>query len=259
MDTPSTQPRVYRPSVDGDRSYDDARDTADDRYDTDEGKPAPVPANGRKRNRLVILVGVLLGLVGLTVVGWFAGLLLGSILGTDDPNTLGNGDPTTSATASAAPSSGGATAAATPIAVTAATLFDPPPGDGAENPARIDLAHDGNPGTFWPTLQYSGSAAFGKIKPGVGIVFDLGSEQTVGSVKVTTSLPGSTAEIRVGPADAEELAQFTVVSPAQTLSGETTFPVTAGTKAQYVLVWITQLVPVDGKFQANLAEVTFTT
>lgn len=198
------------------------------------------------------LLGVsALGLVIALILGWFSGVLAGKAFGPEDDSKR------TAASSSAPPSttaSGGG--AGQPIPIAASTLFDPPPGDGEENPDRINLSHDGQPGTTWPTLQYQGTALFGNIKPGVGIVYDLGSESTVSKVDIVTTIPGADVEIRVGGANTGTVDQFPVVAGPVTLQTNTTFQIPPGTTTRYVLVWITKLVPQQGFYQAALSEVT---
>lgn len=262
-----TQERVYSPDDSDEDYYTDDDPNYDSQDDDDDGGNGGNGGRGSgrggmsepKRNRFVILLGVLLGLIGLVVVGWFAGLLLGKVAGGANDSTAGSTPPPASATKTSAASSSAPAAGGQPIKIVAATLFDPPPGDGQENPSDLPQAIDGNPGTFWPTLQYNGSAAFGNIKKGVGFFVDLGSEQTVSSVKITTSLPGAKLEIRnATTTTGTSVDGFPIVSPNQTLAADTDFPVTAGTKTRYLLVWLTELVPVQGKFQASISEVTVT-
>ena len=49
-------------------------------------------------------------------------------------------------------------------------MFDPF-GDGEpENDDEVPLAYDGDPSTAWTTLDYRGSADFGNLKHGVGVL-----------------------------------------------------------------------------------------
>ena len=210
------------------------------------GKAVPRPRNGWQ------LLGVTaLGVVLAVVLGWFTGVLAGNVFGPDDQSD--EAAPSSSAPPAPTTESGGT---GEPIEITAATLFDPPPGDGEENPDRIDLSYDGQPGTTWPTLQYQGTAAFGNIKPGVGIVYDLGGETTISQIDIVTTLPGATVEIRTGTGADGTIDEFPVVAGPVELQTNTTIEIPEGTTTQYVLVWLTKLVPQQGYFQAALSEVT---
>lgn len=94
------------------------------------------------------------------------------------------------------------------------------------------------------------------MKPGVGIIYDLGSVQKVSKVVISTTTPGAVVEIRTGAGTTGAIGDFTGVAGPVTLEASTEIPVPEGTSTQYVLVWITQLVPQGGSFQASLSEVS---
>jgi hypothetical protein len=143
-----------------------------------------------------------------------------------------------------------------PVSVLTATMYDPA-GDGQENPRDAHLAYDGDPGSVWPTLQYRRSAAFGNLKPGVGLIFDLGHPATVRKVTIQTTEPGADLEIRAGDAPDGSLDSYQVVGRAAGIGTTTTVSLPPGTTGRYFVVWITRLVPVGSIFQADLAEVRF--
>lgn len=213
------------------------------------------PSRPRTGKRGIRNVWQLLGLTALALVialllGWFTGVMAGKAFGPEEPPAR---------TTETAPPSEEPTepdASGQPISIVDATLFDPPPGDGAENPDRIDLTYDGQPGTTWPTLQYQSTALFGNIKPGVGIVYDLGEEQLVSAVEIVTTIPGADLEIRTGTGTTGTIEDFQVAAGPVTLQTNTTVELPEATTTRYVLVWITKLVPQQGYFQAALSEVT---
>ncbi|GHB03295.1 protein kinase family protein [Streptomyces termitum] len=143
-----------------------------------------------------------------------------------------------------------------PLAIASASDFDPfPDGNGEENGAAIKNAYDGDPSTFWHTLNYT-TAKFGNLKSGVGIVLDLGTAQEIRSVDLLFN--GSTdVQVRTAPADAS--------SAPSTASGFTTQASGGGTDlklalpkpvtTRYVLVWMTKLPMNQGQFRGQLAEV----
>jgi eukaryotic-like serine/threonine-protein kinase len=133
-------------------------------------------------------------------------------------------------------------------------VFDPF-GDGEpENNGDAPQSFDGDPATSWSTLNYRGSAAFGNLKPGVGVLYDLGSEQQLAGVTVTSTTPGATLEIRTGDSADGQLDSFATAGSG-TVDGTAEFTFDEPATARYVLVWITGLVPVDDGAQADLAEV----
>jgi hypothetical protein len=62
-------------------------------------------------------------------------------------------------------------------------------------------------------------------------------------------------EVRTGSSPDGALDSYAVAGTA-TLDGTTTVKFSKAVSARYVLVWITTLVPSDGGFAANLAEVS---
>ncbi|RBY80878.1 hypothetical protein DQ238_07495 [Geodermatophilus sp. TF02-6] len=223
---------------------------ADDDPDPEEdagGAPPP----GRRR---LLVVGLpLLALLVVVALAWYVGNNVLSVAGTgsaadDPPTTAPSTDAPAAPTTTAAPSAG-------PLAVTGASVFNPY-GDGdPENEDDVDLSHDGDPASAWSTVTYRGSAAFGNLKPGVGVRYDLGGDQRLAGVTVTTTTPGIAVEVRTGNDPGVSLDGY-AVDASGTVDGtaELTFdqPVTA----RYVLVWITSLAPADGGFAGDLAEVT---
>ena len=71
---------------------------------------------------------------------------------------------------------------------------------------------DGDPAHRLVDPQLPRLADFGGLKPGVGVVYDLGSEQSLAGVTITTTLPGSTVEVRTGGAPDGALDAFPVAA-----------------------------------------------
>lgn len=149
---------------------------------------------------------------------------------------------------------------ARPIPISAATSFDPPPGDTVEHDADLPNAIDGNPDTAWQTEGYT-SADLGGRKEGVGIVFDLGNPRRVGSLVLQTDSPGYAFSL-FGGSDATSFDPQ-AGSPLTSTDGETSFTAEDGlelalepVRARYVMIWITELVPVD-EYRALVNEADF--
>ena len=79
-----------------------------------------------------------------------------------------------------------------------AVSFDPY-GDGlGENSQLAHLAIDGNPATAWHTQWYA-SASFGDLKPGTGLLLDMGRTVTISTVRVLLgTTPGADFQLRAG-------------------------------------------------------------
>jgi hypothetical protein len=148
-----------------------------------------------------------------------------------------------------------------PVKIVDAKDFDPPPGgNGSENPEKVPDAYDGAPGTYWLTQKYYGRPDFGNLKPGAGIVLDLGKPQQVSSVKVDF-MGSTTAELLAAPKNTtgmpSSLDGFSKVSggTGQHLTLKAKKPI----RTQYVLVWLTKLpLSDDGNYRGRITEIQVT-
>jgi serine/threonine-protein kinase len=141
-----------------------------------------------------------------------------------------------------------ASTAGTPIALHAATSWDPQGNDHVEHPELVSKATDGNPDTYWETSRYRYPDG-GLGKPGVGILLDAGKAATVHQITVTTDTAGFTAVIQAG--DSAQ-GPFHDVSSPQTVAESTSFALGNAT-ARYFVVWITNL---GSHAQVHVDEVT---
>jgi hypothetical protein len=205
------------------------------------------------RRRLAVIGLPILALAVVIALAWWLGANVLSVAGNVD-DVQGS---TPSSASSAAPTSEEQSAAGAPITIVSGDVFDPF-GDGEpENDPDVPKSFDGDPATAWSTLTYRGSAAFGNLKPGVGIVYDLGSPQPLAGVTVTTNTPGATLEIRSGDNPQGSLDSFQVAAKG-TLEGTTELSFDEPVTARYLLVWFTGLVDQGDGFSADLAEVEIT-
>ena len=183
--------------------------------------PAPRPEARRPaapaRSRRTALVAA-----GLAVVGIAVGAGAGTLL-TD------RGAGTPAATASAAP--------AARVDATVSSL-DPSGGSGFERR-----------GDQWRTQTYR-TAQFGGLKPGVGLVLDLGSPQRVRSVTVEALTPGSRVGLRAADDAPASGADLTAVGDEVTADGRTTLRAD-GAVHRYWVVWVSSLGPRGDGFGAT--------
>jgi eukaryotic-like serine/threonine-protein kinase len=188
------------------------------------------PARTRTRPSAVPLAVALLAALALIVI-------LGAFLALH-----GNLGPTLKKAAGGSVSSGVA------VPLSAQASYDPL-GDGTEHPERVRFAVDGNPQTYWETQEYR-SSDFGGLKSGVGFVVGTSSPKALKSVTVTTDTPGFTAQIK---ASDSPTGGFQPVSSSQTVESSTTFHLSGGAHAYY-LIWLTSLP--SGSSSAHVNEVT---
>lgn len=150
------------------------------------------------------------------------------------------------------------------VAISKVDDFDPEGngGNDEENPNQVALAWDGKPGTAWKTLVYLGSPELGRLKPGVGLVVDLGERRKFSSVEVTLVggatdvglwVPAS-ASAREAPMDA--IKSWTRVAGRTGSTGTITLKPDSATTSRYVLVYLTKLPKVsEGRYQGGIAEI----
>lgn len=135
-------------------------------------------------------------------------------------------------------------------------VFNPPPGRGNERMGAVPNTFDDDPTTVWETDRYA-SRRFGGLKPGVGLLVDLGEPTPVERVELVTTGGEATFELRAADdlgaqaGDYRVLARGTAAEPALTLTAP------EGTSARWYLVWVTGLREVDGGFTAGIAEMHF--
>ncbi|GAA3177711.1 hypothetical protein GCM10010531_34400 [Blastococcus jejuensis] len=204
------------------------------------------------RRRLLVVGLPVLALVVVIALAWWIGTTVLSVTGSVDDNV--GSTPTGGGVTSSAPAEEQPVAAGDPVQIAEAAVFDPF-GDGEpENDSDVPQSFDGDPATSWTTLTYRGSPAFGNLKPGVGVLYDLGSEQSLAGVTVTSATSGATVEIRTGDSADGQLDSYATAGSG-TIEGTTEFAFDEATTARYVLVWVTGLVEGGDGFSADLAEV----
>ena len=173
--------------------------------------------------------------------------------------TVGSVDPPRDRLAALAPPAPGTSAPASvpanEISLAAATVtdFDPPPGDSRERPGSLANTYDGDLTTVWETERYA-SAAFGGLKPGVGLLVDLAGPTALGKVELALEAPDTAVELRVADTASTGLSGYRVVAAGRSSPDGLVLTAPPGTAARYVLLWITSLPQVDGRFVAGIAE-----
>jgi len=143
-----------------------------------EGAHAATPRRGPKAPAVVAL------LVLAAVVGTGFGVLTTHHSGPSTPNTATAALPSepdgASSTAPAPAPTVDAAPRGSPVPVLSTTSYDPSGGSGFVTVA---------PGSY--ETQHYATAAFGGLKPGVGLLLDLGQARTVSAVDVTSAAAGT--------------------------------------------------------------------
>ncbi|MGV8847258.1 murein biosynthesis integral membrane protein MurJ [Tessaracoccus sp.] len=150
------------------------------------------------------------------------------------------------------------------LRIVAGVDFDPEAdgGNAEENTSQVPLAFDGDPETGWPTVSYHNRPNLGGLKPGVGIVLDLGESSTISSVNVQFAAPGTSWEIRVPTDEGVTAAPLTtqaewrVVASQAKAEASTTLTLTEPTSARFLLVYLTELPQIStARFQSQIMNV----
>ncbi len=187
------------------------------------GVPSYPPA-GPKRSgpRTVTIVFCLLGAA-------VAGIAVGLVI------ALGGGE--------SGEGTGEETAApAEPIEPASVESFDPVGGSGFRDE-----------GGTWSTQTYK-TAQFGALKPGVGLLIDLGEAREVSSVKLETASPGLTVDLLAGDeAPSGDVDGMPSADSVTTAEGETVLSGADAGAHRYWMVWVTELAQADGGFSAEVS------
>jgi hypothetical protein len=196
--------------------------------------PAAEPEPARSSVRSWFVVPLLVLLVAALAVGGF--WILGQVL-EDGEDPAGNG--------------GADGSTPTALEAQAVRTYDPAElgGDESEHDDELDGTTDGDPDTFWQTEGYNSPDM---DKEGVGIVLEIDEPSEVGGLRLATATPGF--EFSVYASDTPDAFDI----GATPLASATAEPVTElelePAEAQYLLIWLTKLVPVD-RYRAYINEV----
>jgi serine/threonine protein kinase len=198
---------------------------------------------GRGWLRMAIAIGVLLVVVVAMAIAFNRGRDAGGT-----PSGATN-------TPSSSPTAQGAV-----LKPTAVTDFDPMGDPPEENPETAKNAIDGDPATTWQTSTYRGNPALGGLKPGVGLMVDLGSDQPAKSVTVTFKGAPTSFEVYAASAGVTQspgsLDQLDKVASRANAPERVTVQLSPAPRTRYLLVWLTRLPAVSGGFRGEIADIS---
>lgn len=139
-------------------------------------------------------------------------------------------------------------------------------------PEDVVKSYDGDATTYWRTSTFYDGPPM-KLRDGLGIVYDLGSEQELRTAHVQLMAGGNYTEIELRAAPAgtagspSSLSAFTTVQTRKTSDTGLDFALDKPVKTRYVLVWITAMPhrtankaigAYEPGYQDSIAEVSFT-
>jgi serine/threonine protein kinase len=225
-------------------------------YRQPHGRPYPAARPPREprggASRVAVTVVVVLVIAALVATA----LVISNSLRKSSANQASGSRPSTSA--SAAPTGAAVLA---PVSDSTFNIYGSPAGN-TENPSSAAEAIDGNLSTAWQTSYYIGRSDFGGLKPGTGLLLDMGKTVKLSEVEVLFGKQCcTTAEIYLGNSNEmtkTSLSNFTKVAPAAKVHGNNAFTTNSSATGRYVLIWITGLPPMQGssgRYQAAIYNV----
>ncbi|MHC3470291.1 protein kinase family protein [Streptomyces sp. 7R007] len=115
----------------------------------------------------------------------------------------------------------------------------------AQAPEDVRNTYDGDSSTYWRTKSYNAGPKLAPYKPGVGIVYDLGSAQTVSAASIGLRYAGDHTTIHLYATDSlspsSSVDGMTEIGTATTSGTSLTVKSTKKVKTEYVLLWITDV------------------
>ncbi|MFI2377987.1 protein kinase family protein [Streptomyces sp. NPDC018964] len=137
----------------------------------------------------------------------------------------------------------------------------------AQAPEDVAKTYDGDNSTYWRTKKYNDGPILAPYKPGVGIVYDLGSPQELSTASMGLRYAGDHTTVHLYATDSLSpstgIEGMKEIGTATTSGTSLTVKAAKSLKTQYVLVWITAApyAPSDGYSTAGykqaITEVTF--
>ncbi|WP_285595102.1 hypothetical protein [Kineosporia sp. NBRC 101731] len=180
--------------------------------------------------------------VCLVIGGIIAGVMISLGAREKDPNA-GGGNTTATPTATA-------TQAVETVSLDFDTQpFDPVSGNGIKDD-----------GDAYRTMGWYNSAQFGNLKPGVGLLIDLGKAKKVSKISVNVGGQPITVGLRsANSLSTSSLDDYDTVVKQKKVTGKVDLNASSADAQRYWLIWVTSLAPrSDGKFDATLKNLKVT-
>ncbi|MFJ8488750.1 protein kinase family protein [Streptomyces sp. NPDC094038] len=112
----------------------------------------------------------------------------------------------------------------------------------AQHPNDVSKTYDGSTSTYWRTNTFVSGPELAPYKPGVGIVYDLGSAKEVTTGTISLRYSGDHTTVALYAADSlnpGSVSSMTQIGSVTTTGNTATVKVSKKVKSQYVLMWIT--------------------
>ncbi|MFI1754812.1 protein kinase family protein [Streptomyces sp. NPDC020571] len=137
----------------------------------------------------------------------------------------------------------------------------------AQAPQDVTNTYDADASTFWRTKKYNEGPKLAPYKPGVGIVYDLGSPQDVSTASIGLRYTGDHTTVHFYATDSLSPSTgvdgMTEIASATTTGSSLTAKASKPVKTRYVLLWMTDVpnAPSDGYsgagYKQAITDVTF--
>ncbi|MFE0511441.1 protein kinase family protein [Streptomyces sp. NPDC058964] len=113
---------------------------------------------------------------------------------------------------------------------------------GPQHPNDVTKTYDGSTSTYWRTKTFTAGPEIAPYKPGVGIVYDLGSVKELRTAGIGLRYAGDHTTVELYAADSltpSSLESMHRIGKITTTGNTATVKVNKSVKTQYVLVWLT--------------------
>ncbi|MFJ9905348.1 serine/threonine protein kinase [Streptomyces sp. NPDC101152] len=123
-------------------------------------------------------------------------------------------------------------------------------GGSLQAPGDVKNTYDSDSSTYWRTKSYNAGPKLAPYKPGVGIVYDLGSAQTISAATIGLRYGGDHTTVHLYATDS--LSPSTSIDAMKEIGEATTSGTSLAVRAsrelktQYVLLWITDVPKAPG-------------
>ncbi|WP_406726549.1 protein kinase family protein [Streptomyces sp. GD-15H] len=127
----------------------------------------------------------------------------------------------------------------------------------AQAPGDVAKTYDNDNSTYWRTKKYNAGPTLAPYKPGVGIVYDLGSAKEISTASIGLRYAGDHTTVHLYATDSltpsTGIEGMKQIGSATTSGGSLNVKASDSVKTQYVLLWITAVpnAPADGYSMAG--------
>jgi hypothetical protein len=120
------------------------------------------------------------------------------------------------------------------------------PYGGAQHPDQAKNTYDNDSSTYWRTNSFVQGPEFApSVKKGVGLIYDLGSDQEVNAASIDLFYGGDHTTVELFAADSWTTStppsDLTKLASAQTSTKTAKLTLKSTAKTRYVVVWLTAL------------------